>query len=79
MSDIQEDLKRLKENIDNAKNSQATLEGRKIELLKQLKKDHGLLSIEDAKKEIIRLEKEYTKLETQIQKDYDKLREDYDW
>lgn len=79
MTDIQKDLKALKENIETAKNSQATLQGRKMELLKQLKKDYGLNSVEDAQKEITRLEKESTKLETQIQKDYDKLKAEYDW
>jgi len=79
MKDIQKDLKQLKDNIDNAKNNLAKLEGREIELLKQLKKDYQINSIEDAKKEFTRLDKDYLKRVDVIEKDYKKLKEDYDW
>ena len=79
MKDIQKDLEQLKDNIDNAKNNLAKLEGREIELLKQLKKDYQINSIEDAKKEFTRLDKDYLKRVDAIEKDYKKLKEDYDW
>jgi uncharacterized protein YlzI (FlbEa/FlbD family) len=79
MKNIQDDLKRLKENIDNAKNNLATLNGRKIELLKQLKKEHGLNSVDEVIKEIKELSKKITSLETQINTDYNDIKEKYDW
>jgi uncharacterized membrane-anchored protein YhcB (DUF1043 family) len=79
MKDIQKDLKQLKDNIDNAKNNLAKLQGREMELLKQLKKDYQINSIEDAQKEFTRLDKDYLKRVDAIEKDYKKLKEDYDW
>jgi flagellar biosynthesis chaperone FliJ len=79
MKDIQEDLKNLKDNIDNAKTNLAKLEGRESELLKQLKKDFGVNTVEEAEKKIAQLEKEYKKKKESIEKDYKTLKEQYDW
>ena len=79
MKDIQVDLKNLKDNIDNAKTNLAKLEGRETELLKQLKKDFGVNTIEEAEKKITQLEKEYKKKKESIEKDYKTLKEQYDW
>lgn len=79
MKDIQTELSRLKEIIDNAKNNMATLSGRKIELLKQMKKDFNVSSIEEGKKEIQKLDKKLTEINQMVEKEYNKLKEEYDW
>jgi uncharacterized membrane-anchored protein YhcB (DUF1043 family) len=76
---IQNELTRLKEIIDNAKNNLATLNGRKIELLKQLKKEFGISSLEEAKEKIKKLQSESKELENKIEQDYKTLKEEYDW
>lgn len=79
MKDIQSELSRLKEIIDNAKNNMATLSGRKMELLKQLKKDFKVSSVEEGKKEIQKLDKQLDEVNQTIEKEYKKLKEEYDW
>ena len=79
MKDIQSELSRLKEIIDNAKNNMATLSGRKMELLKQLKKDFKVSSVEEGKKEIQKLDKQLNEVNQAIEKEYSKLKEEYDW
>jgi uncharacterized membrane-anchored protein YhcB (DUF1043 family) len=79
MKDIQTELSRLKEIIDNAKNNMATLSGRKIELLKQMKKDFNVSSVEEGKKEIQKLEKQLSEINQTMEKEYKKLKEEYDW
>jgi uncharacterized membrane-anchored protein YhcB (DUF1043 family) len=79
MKDIQSELSRLKEIIDNAKNNMATLSGRKMELLKQLKKDFKVSSVEEGKKEIQKLNKQLDEVNQAIEKEYSKLKEEYDW
>jgi phosphate starvation-inducible protein PhoH len=79
MKDIQSELSRLKEIIDNAKNNMATLSGRKMELLKQLKKDFKVSSVEEGKKEIQKLDKQLNEVNQAIEKEYQKLKEEYDW
>ncbi len=79
MKDIQSELSRLKEIIDNAKNNMATLSGRKMELLKQLKKDFKVSSVEEGKKEIQKLDKQLNEVNQTIEKEYNKLKEEYDW
>ena len=79
MKDIQAELSRLKEIIDNAKNNMATLSGRKMELLKQLKKDFKVSSVEEGKKEIQKLDKQLNEVNQAIEKEYNKLKEEYDW
>lgn len=76
---VKKEMNQLKENIDGAKNNLATLDGREMEILKQLKKVHGLSSIEDIKKKIKEFEKESSLLETSIENDYNKLKEEYDF
>jgi uncharacterized membrane-anchored protein len=79
MKDIQADLTTLKDNIDNAKNNLAKLEGREIELIKQLEKDFGIKTVAEAEKEVVKLEKESKKRKEIITTEYNKLKEQYDW
>jgi hypothetical protein len=79
MKTAQEELTRLKDIIDTAKNNMATLSGREIELLNQLKKDFNVSTIEEGKKEIQRLETARDKINQTIEKEYNKLKAEYDW
>ena len=52
MKEIQSELARLKKGIDEAKGNVSKLEGREEELLRQLKTEYNLDSIDEAKKEV---------------------------
>jgi len=79
MKEILDDLKRLKEGIDLAKTNLAKLDGRETELLRQLKKDHGLSSVKEAETKQVELQQDLEKLDSEIQKEYNKLKEEYEW
>lgn len=79
LTNIQTDLTELKKNIDLAKTNLAKLDGRNQELLLQLKKNHGLSSIEETNERIQSLTKEIAEEEKRIEKEYAALREEYDW
>jgi uncharacterized membrane-anchored protein YhcB (DUF1043 family) len=79
IKDVQTELQRLKENIDNAKSNLSKLEGREEELLNQLKKDFGVTSVAEADKKIKEMQKEYDKIEKHIEDEYKKLKDQYDW
>lgn len=75
MKNILADLTNWKEQIDEAKSKKSELEGSSKEILKQLKKNHGVSSIEDAQKKIVKLSKESEKLQKLIEKEYEELKE----
>jgi len=50
-----------------------------MELLKQLKKDFKVSSVEEGKKEIQKLDKQLNEVNQTIEKEYNKLKEEYDW
>ena len=79
VSQVQKDLLDLKKGIDEAKLNQAKLKGREEELLSQLKKDHGLSSVEEASKKVLTLEASRASIEKNIIGKYSKLKEQYDW
>lgn len=79
VSQIQKDLLDLKKGIDEAKINQAKLRGREEELLNQLKKDHGLSSVEEASKKVLTLEANRASVEKNIIDKYTTLKEKYEW
>jgi predicted nucleic acid-binding Zn-ribbon protein len=79
MKDIMKDLSDLKIGIDNAKVEIAKSEGREQELLRRLKKDHGLSSLKEVQKKISSLKKDTEDLEKTIRADYKKLKEEFEW
>jgi hypothetical protein len=79
VSQVQKDLLDLKKGIDEAKINQAKLRGREEELLNQLKKDHGLSSVEEASKKVLTLEASRASIEKNIIDKYSELKEKYDW
>jgi len=79
VSQVQKDLLDLKKGIDEAKINQAKLRGREEELLNQLKKDHGLSSVEEASKKVLTLEASRASIEKNIIDKYTTLKEKYEW
>ena len=65
--------------IDESKINQAKLRGREEELLNQLKKDHGLSSVEEASKKVLTLEASRASIEKNIIDKYTTLKEKYEW
>lgn len=74
-----EDLQKLGKEIEAAKKSVATLEGRRSEVIERLKSEHGIETIEEADKLLIKLDKEIVKMDTEIQADFKKLSENFSW
>ncbi len=66
MSDIDKLLK-IKEKIADAKEGKARAEGKLEELMKGLKKDFGVTSIEEAKKLLTKLTKDADKLKENLE------------
>jgi len=79
VNQVQKDLLDLKKGIDEAKLNQAKLKGREEELLSQLKKDHGLSSVEEASKKVLTLEASRVSIEKNIIDKYSVLKEKYEW
>lgn len=74
-----EDLNKLGKEIESAKTSVATLEGRRSEVIERLKTEHGISTIEEADKLLIKLDKEIVKMDAEIQADFTKLKENFSW
>jgi len=79
MQTILNSIEDLSNQIEESKKLLAKYEGAEEELLKQLKENFNLSSLEEAEKEVFTLGKELTKLEKEIKKDYDFLRTEYEW
>ncbi len=79
MDKILKELTDLQETIAQTKKSVAQLEGRRDEILNQLKKEFKVASIAEAEKKLATLKKESTELENTIQKDFKKLKDEYEW
>ena len=78
-TDINKELDNLQREIDVAKKSAATAEGRIQESMKRLKDDFDLKSIDEAKKEIAGIEGKMNSLEKDIQERFVSLKETYSW
>jgi len=68
-----EQIKLIKEKIDKDKQQTATLKGREEENLKQLS-SHGIKSLDDAEKWLIKMDKELNKQEELLQADFESLK-----
>jgi hypothetical protein len=78
MNNIVQQLDKLSKEIETAKRNVSQYEGQEIQLTKQLN-DLGFYSVEEAEKEIIKMEKEI-KLKTQeIEEGFAELKDQYDW
>ncbi len=79
MRDIQNELNRLKIGIEEAKTEIARLEGRRQELLRQLKSEYGIESMEEAEERLKELQKEKVAKEEEIRAAFLALKSEYDW
>jgi len=76
---IQKDLADAVAETDKAKEHLAKLEGQELEVLRQMQEETGLLSVEEAGKEILNLDSLLKEKMESIEKDYNKLKAEYDW
>lgn len=79
MKEIQQEVAKLGNEIETAKQEVSQLKGRKEEILKRLKEEFGVSSLEEAEtlldKEVVKLEE----LETKIKADFEELKGLFSW
>jgi len=68
----------LKNEIEKAKQKQAHDEGRMTSLMERLKDEFGLNSLEEASKEIAKIEKKISKLDREFDTGFKQLQKDYE-
>jgi hypothetical protein len=74
---ITEKLLNLKKEIEDAKIKEAEMNGELNILKTQLKNEFSIDTLEDAEKELKKIEKKLIKLQMILQKDYEKLEEEF--
>ncbi len=79
MSNIVDELIRLKSAIEEAKTNRAVLKDRVGENLKRLKDEFGLRNIEAANKWLEKTKTDVEKMEKEIQYRFEKLKSEYEW
>ena len=75
----EQDLLKLKKQIDDAKNEVNQLQGRKKYLEQQLKDNWNCKDLDAAKKKVKTLKSEVQELEEKIEEGVEKLQEKYDF
>jgi len=73
----EKELYKLKEKVEKAKIEVSELKGHKSALEKQLKKDWGCDSVEEAEKKLETMKKEVAKLDKDIEAGIEELEEKY--
>ena len=76
---IEKELKKLEEEIAQCKSELSKAEGAIETLMKRLKEEEGIESLEEAEKVLKKLEAESSKLEDEIQSKLKELKEIYEW
>jgi predicted nucleic acid-binding Zn-ribbon protein len=79
MSNINNELAKLGKEIEAAKKSIATLEGRKTEIMERLKTDYGVSTIKEAESLLTKTQSSVDKLEKEIESDFKELKENFSW
>ena len=77
--DVVRELERLKEAIQDAKESLARYEGRRQELLARLEKEFGIKDLEEAKERLDALREEIAECEKELDKKFEELKEKWEW
>lgn len=67
----------LQQKVDSLQSEADRLEGSRIQLLKQLKSEHGCKTVEEAETLLARLTKEQGKLEREAEKALNKFEQEY--
>ena len=73
----EQELLKLKQQIDNAKSQTAELKGHQSALLKQLKDDWKCNSVEEAERLVKKMDKEISDLNAKIEEGLNELEEKY--
>lgn len=77
--DIERELADFRSKIEQAKTELNRLEGEEKVLLKRLKDDHGLKSVEEAKKELLVLNRGIDKLDKELEEKLIYIEEKYEF
>jgi len=77
--DIERELADFRSKIEQAKTELNRLEGEEKVLLKRLKDDHGLKSVEEAKKVLLTLNRDIDKLDTELEEKLIYIEEKYEF
>jgi predicted Mrr-cat superfamily restriction endonuclease len=76
---IIEDMEKLDKAIKESKSNKTLLEGRKSEIIKQMKEKFKVDNLEDLSALIEKEEKELQLIVSQIEKDYKEIKTKYNW
>ena len=79
MSNMSEELAKLGKEIESAKKSIATLEGRKAEVMERLKTDYNVNTVSEAEQFLINVQEKIKKLGLEIEEDYKQLKDKFTW
>jgi acetyl-CoA carboxylase alpha subunit len=79
MKKINEELLRLRAIIEKSKQEWSFKEGQLEIKIKELKEVYNVSSVEEAQKEIRRLEVKKERLEKQIQRNFEEIQRSYQW
>lgn len=74
----EKDLLRLKGEVDKAKSTVAELNGQLTAMMKQLKKDWGVSSVDEGEKLLKKMKKDLETLEEKIEKGVNEIEEKYE-
>lgn len=75
----EQEIENIKNKIDGAKKDEANYEGRLQEIMKRLKDEFGLTSVEEVQKMLTDMEKELNVLKGKAEKQLEQLQENYEW
>ena len=76
---LEDKIKELKKNIEEAKQEKAENEGAIKNMMERLKNEFELASLNQAEKRIGQLEKEIEITKSDLETEYEALRQAYDW
>lgn len=79
MEEIVKDLNNLKDEIASSKEKLSKLKGREEELMKRLKSEFGLSSLEAAQKKIGKDTDQLEKIREEIETEYKELKDNFEW
>jgi len=79
MKEIEDELRKLKREIQDAESERSELKGRKSSLLEQLRKDYSCKTEKAAQSKLAKDRKRLKELEKEITAGFNKLKEEYEW
>ena len=76
---MEQDIRKLKKRIEQAKQDKAEAEGSLKTLFERLKKEFGVETLEEASKKYESLKKMETEITEELERSFIKLKENYEW